>query len=87
MNAQEILAALAEYDPEMEWYSEYDDGQTPFLHEGDPVHWEIHDGYIKREEGCYTQECDYIGPYPLALLMRAMDAASAALGATFREAS
>jgi len=84
VTSQEILAALAEYDPEIEWASEYDDGNTPFVFEGDGLHWEIHAGYIKREEGCYTQECDFIEPYPLALLMRAMDAASKALGATFR---
>ena len=80
MTSVEILAALAEYDPEIEWASEYDDGNTPFVFEGEEVQWEIHDGYIIRREGCYTQEADFITPYPLALLMNAMDAASAALG-------
>lgn len=85
MTSAEILAALAEYDHEIEWVSEYDDGQTPFVHEGDRVQWEIHDDYIKRIEGCYVQEADYMEPYPLALLMRAMDAASLMLGDTLHK--
>lgn len=84
MTSAEILAALAAYDSTIEWASEYDDGNPPFVHEGERVQWEIHDTYIKRDEGCYSQECDFIEPYPLALLMRAMDAASLALGDALR---
>jgi len=85
MTSAEILAALAEYDSEIEWVSEYDDGNTPFVHEGDRVQWEIHDSYIIRREGCYTQEADFFEPYPLALLMDAMDAASKMLGDTLHK--
>lgn len=77
MTIADIRAALAEYDPEIEW--DLCDCGFSLCHEGDPVHWMISDDQIMRSEGCYEQACDYLPPHSVADVMNAMDAAAKAL--------
>ena len=60
MKASDLLLALAEYDPTIEWQSADNDDDAPFVHEGDRVQWEVDRDGIRREVGCYTQLCDCI---------------------------
>ena len=84
-NIAKIRAALAEYDPHIEWTD--DDGDFPLVDEGDRVQWDVHEFRIVRCEGCYEQECDFIPPHSIADVMNAMDAAAKALNDYLRSKS
>lgn len=79
MTSAELLAALAEYDPEIEWESVDGDGKSPFVCENDGVEWVAEYDGMQRIHGCHKQQCDFIDPHSVADVMRAMDAAANAL--------